>query len=116
VWVAFFLRQATSARSRVLVVGNGMVGQCLLEALSPAAAFAITVIAEEPRPAYDRVQLSAFFPGKTAAGLSLVAADFFERNAITMHLAERAATRGRWFARAGQWDETPCGGLSPSTD
>jgi len=79
-----------SARPRVVVVGNGMVGQRLLEALSAAAAFSITVIAEEPRPAYDRVQLSAFFSGKTAADLSLVAPDFFERNAITTHLAERA--------------------------
>jgi len=84
-----------SARSRVVVVGNGMVGQRFLEALSPAAAFSITVIAEEPRPAYDRVQLSAFFSGKTAADLSLVAADFFERNAITAHLAERAAAIDR---------------------
>jgi hypothetical protein len=64
-------RHAMSARSRVVVVGNGMVGQRLLEALSPAPAFSITVIAEEPRPAYDRVQLSAFFCGKTAADLSL---------------------------------------------
>ena len=79
-----------SARPRVVVVGNGMVGQRLLEALSAATAFSITVIAEEPRPAYDRVQLSAFFSGKTAADLSLVAPDFFERNAITTHLAERA--------------------------
>jgi nitrite reductase (NADH) large subunit len=84
-----------SARSRVVVVGNGMVGQRLLEALSPAAAFSITVIAEEPRPAYDRVQLSAFFSGKTAADLSLVAADFFERNAITTHLSERAVAIDR---------------------
>jgi nitrite reductase (NADH) large subunit len=79
-----------SARSRVVVVGNGMVGHRLLEALSPATAFSITVIAEEPRPAYDRVRLSAFFSGKTAADLSLVASGFFELNAITTHLAERA--------------------------
>jgi nitrite reductase (NADH) large subunit len=84
-----------SARPRVVVVGNGMVGQRLLEALSPAIAFSITVIAEEPRPAYDRVQLSAFFSGKTAADLSLVAPDFFERNAITTHLAERAVAIDR---------------------
>ena len=62
---------------------------------SPAAAFSITVIAEEPRPAYDRVQLSAFFSGKTAADLSLVAADFFENNSITTHLAERAVAIDR---------------------
>jgi nitrite reductase (NADH) large subunit len=84
-----------SGRSRVVVVGNGMVGQRLLEALSSSAAFSITVIAEEPRPAYDRVQLSAFFSGKTAADLSLVATDFFENNSITTHLAERAVAIDR---------------------
>jgi nitrite reductase (NADH) large subunit len=84
-----------SARSRLVVVGNGMVGHRLLEALSPATAFSITVIAEEPRPAYDRVQLSAFFSGKTAAELSLVTADFFEKSAITLHLAERTVAIDR---------------------
>jgi nitrite reductase (NADH) large subunit len=72
-----------------------MVGQRLLEALAPATAFAITVIGEEPRPAYDRVHLSEFFSGKTAADLSLVTADFFERNAITSYFAERAVSIDR---------------------
>jgi nitrite reductase (NADH) large subunit len=74
---------------RLVVVGNGMVGQRLLEELPPGTGISITLIAEEPRPAYDRVQLSSFFSGKTAADLSLVAADFFARNIITTHFAER---------------------------
>ena len=74
---------------RLVVVGNGMVGQRLLEELPPGTGISITLIAEEPRPAYDRVQLSSFFSGKTAADLSLVAADFFARNTITTHFAER---------------------------
>ena len=59
---------------RLVVTGNGMVGQRLLEQLCArnAADFDITVLCEEPRPAYDRVQLSAFFAGKTAEDLSLV--------------------------------------------
>lgn len=84
-----------SARPRLVVVGNGMVGQRLLESLPPGVELSITVIAEEPRPAYDRVQLSAFFSGKTAADLSLVATDFFERNAITTHFSERAVAIDR---------------------
>ena len=66
-----------NARSRLLVVGNGMVGQRFLESLPPDSSFDITVLAEEPRPAYDRVQLSAFFSGKTADDLSLVSPAFF---------------------------------------
>jgi nitrite reductase (NADH) large subunit len=80
---------------RLLVIGNGMVGQRFLEALPASAGLSTTVLGEEPRPAYDRVQLSAFFSGKTAADLSLVNADFFERRGITVHLAERAVAIDR---------------------
>ena len=76
---------------RVVVVGNGMVGQRLLETLVEAPhALEITVLAEEPRPAYDRVHLSDFFSGKTAGELSLVTGDFFERHTIACHLGESA--------------------------
>ena len=79
-----------NARSRLLVVGNGMVGQRFLESIPADAPFDITVLGEEPRPAYDRVQLSAFFSGKTAEDLSLVQAGFFTQNNITLKLGERA--------------------------
>ena len=83
------------ALTRLVVVGNGMVGQRFLEALPVNAGIATTVLGEEPRPAYDRVQLSSFFSGKTAEDLSLVPADFFERNGIIAHLAERAVSIDR---------------------
>jgi nitrite reductase (NADH) large subunit len=79
-----------NARSRLLVVGNGMVGQRFLESMPSDAPFDITVLGEEPRPAYDRVQLSAFFSGKTADDLSLVKAGFFTQNNIALRLGERA--------------------------
>jgi nitrite reductase (NADH) large subunit len=78
------------AATRLVVVGNGMVGQRFLESLPPAAAFDITVLAEECRPAYDRVQLSAFFSGKSAADLSLVPEGFFARAGIRLRLGEPA--------------------------
>ena len=69
-----------SAKTRIVVVGNGMVGHKLLEQLVAQAGdeVEITVLCEEPRPAYDRVHLSEFFAGKTADELSLVAPGFFE--------------------------------------
>jgi nitrite reductase (NADH) large subunit len=79
-----------NARSRLLVIGHGMVGLRFLESLPPDAPFDITVVGEEPRPAYDRVQLSSFFCGKTAADLSLAASGFFEQNNIGLRLSERA--------------------------
>jgi nitrite reductase (NADH) large subunit len=84
-----------SACPRLVVVGNGMVGQRFLEAVAPGSAFSITVIGEEPRPAYDRVHLSAFFSGKTAADLSLVPEDFFTRSGITSIFGERVVSIDR---------------------
>lgn len=49
---------------KILVIGNGMVGQRLLEKLAAAEhGCQVTVLCEEPRPAYDRVGLSGFFNG-----------------------------------------------------
>lgn len=84
-----------NARSRLLVVGNGMVGQRFLESMPAEAPFDITVLGEEPRPAYDRVQLSAFFSGKTPADLSLVETGFFTQKNIALKLSERAVSIDR---------------------
>jgi len=83
----------TLQRPRLVVIGNGMVGQRFLEAIVNEAAdrFAIEVLCEEPRLAYDRVQLSGFFSGKSAADLALVNQDFFRRHDIRVHLSKRAA-------------------------
>lgn len=51
--------------TRLVIIGNGMVGHRLIEELLEKATpgqFAITVFCEEPRVAYDRVHLSAYFP------------------------------------------------------
>jgi nitrite reductase (NADH) large subunit len=82
---------------RVIVIGNGMVGHRLLEELieKKLPALEITVLCEEPRPAYDRVQLSAFFCGKTADELSLVTPGFFERDGLVLRLNARAASIDR---------------------
>ena len=76
---------------KLVVIGNGMVGHRLLEQLEAGpGAFEISVLCEEPRPAYDRVHLTSFFSGKTAEDLSLVEPGFFERAGIGLSLSERA--------------------------
>ena len=61
---------SSTARRRLVVVGNGMVGQRLLDTLvAENHHFDITVLCEEPRAAYDRVQLTSFFSGKSAEDL-----------------------------------------------
>ncbi len=68
-----------------------MVGQRLLERLvAESSEFDVTVLCEEPRAAYDRVQLSGFFSGKSAEDLSLVQPGFFDRHGIAIHFKERA--------------------------
>ena len=60
---------------KIIVVGHGMVGHKFLEELHQLklAHAEVSVLCEEPRPAYDRVHLSEFFAGKSAEDLSLVA-------------------------------------------
>jgi nitrite reductase (NADH) large subunit len=74
---------------RLVVVGNGMVGQRFLEALrerDTGPRWQVTVLAEEPRPAYDRVRLSSFFDGVGAEELSLHTPD----DGIELRLREPA--------------------------
>ena len=77
---------------KIAVIGHGMVGHKFLEQLHALgiADAQVTVLCEEPRPAYDRVHLSEFFAGKTAEDLSLVEPGFFERTGFTLRLAARA--------------------------
>ncbi|MBM0277329.1 nitrite reductase large subunit NirB [Micromonospora tarensis] len=58
----------------LVVIGNGMVGQRFVDALrarDPEGGWRVTVLAEEDRPAYDRVRLSAYFDGVSADELNL---------------------------------------------
>ncbi|SDM06750.1 assimilatory nitrite reductase (NAD(P)H) large subunit precursor [Siphonobacter aquaeclarae] len=78
-----------TGRTRVVVVGNGMVGYKFCEKLlARSAAFDVTVFGEEPRPAYDRVHLSSFFEGKSADDLSMAPLSWYAENGITLYLSD----------------------------
>jgi nitrite reductase (NADH) large subunit len=85
------------SKQKLVVIGNGMVGQRLLEAVTAGDAnrYEIAVLCEEPRPAYDRVHLSAFFSGKTANDLSLVPEGFFSNPNIKLYLNDKAVSIDR---------------------
>ncbi|WP_377702202.1 nitrite reductase large subunit NirB [Pseudoduganella sp. UC29_71] len=77
----------------IIVIGHGMVGHKFLESLATHGGntkLNVTILCEEPRPAYDRVHLSEFFAGKSAADLSLVKPGFFERDDMVLRLNARA--------------------------
>jgi nitrite reductase (NADH) large subunit len=77
---------------KIVVVGHGMVGHKFLESLEESGLkdAQVTVLCEEPRPAYDRVHLSEYFSGKSAEDLSVVEPGFFERTGFSLRLAARA--------------------------
>lgn len=83
-----------SNKKQLVVIGNGMVGHKFLQSMvnsDEMQNYDITTFCEETRFAYDRVQLSSYFNGKTEEDLSLVEPDFFEKNNITVHIGDRAA-------------------------
>jgi nitrite reductase (NADH) large subunit len=75
---------------QLVVVGNGMVGQRFVEALRDRdreRRWRVTVFAEEPRRAYDRVNLSGYFDGADAGDLDLVP-DGCYGDGCELHLGE----------------------------
>src|SRR4028119_2335088 len=87
-----------TAKKNLVVIGNGMVGHKFLElAIAKKAAhnWNLITFCEEPRVAYDRLNLSSFFSGKTAADLSLVEPGLYQENGVQIHIGERAIAINR---------------------
>lgn len=79
-------------KQRVVVVGNGMVGHKFIENLvnhASASDFDIVTFAEESRLAYDRVQMSSYFSGATAADLALTTGEYYQEHGVTVRLNEK---------------------------
>ncbi|REK85890.1 nitrite reductase large subunit [Streptomyces inhibens] len=82
----------------IALIGHGMVGQRFLEELADRGVTErarVVVLCEEPRPAYDRVQLTSYFAGRTPDELSLVDPDFMARHGIELHLGDPATAVDR---------------------
>jgi len=85
-------------KKNLVVIGNGMVGHKFLELMVSSDAakhWNLITFCEEPRVAYDRVNLSGFFSGKTAGDLSLVAPGFYQENGIQIHIGDKAVNINR---------------------
>ena len=59
---------------KLVMIGHGMVGHKFIEAILEKAddKLEITILAEEPRIAYDRVHLTEYFSGKSAKDYHLL--------------------------------------------
>ncbi|MDP5029597.1 MAG: nitrite reductase large subunit NirB [Paraglaciecola sp.] len=81
-------------QTRIVVVGNGMVGHHFVEQLiqhnanvaQDGQAIHICVLSAEPRLAYDRVHLSEYFSGKTAEELALTTPQYYQQNQVEFKL------------------------------
>jgi nitrite reductase (NADH) large subunit len=80
-------------QQEVVVIGNGMVGWKLCERLTEldtAGKFRISTFCEEPRPAYDRVNLTTYLEKSSADELTLAPLDWYRQRKIRLLLGERA--------------------------
>ncbi|MEM9480670.1 MAG: FAD-dependent oxidoreductase [Verrucomicrobiota bacterium] len=78
--------------SRLVVIGNGMVGQKFCESLVEKGLhqkLEVTVIGEEPRPAYDRIRLSTYVDHENADYLTLKPASWYEENRLGLLVGTR---------------------------
>lgn len=87
-----------SQRETIVVVGNGMVGHRFCELLverDTDRRFRIVTFCEEPRAAYDRVHLSAYFEHRDSERLRLARIDWYEENGIELFVGDRAVAIDR---------------------
>jgi nitrite reductase (NADH) large subunit len=96
----------------VVVIGNGMVGQRFCERLVEFDAerdFQVVTFCEEPRPAYDRVNLTRYFEHRKAEKLALVAPDWYGQNGVRLFVGDRvvAIDRDRRVVHSAQGKEVP---------
>jgi nitrite reductase (NADH) large subunit len=81
---------------RLVAIGNGMVGHRFLEQMTAKGAdWELISFCEEPRVAYDRVNLSGFFAGKTAEDLSLVEPGFYQERNVQMYVGDKVVSIDR---------------------
>lgn len=79
-------------KKRIVVVGNGMVGHKFIDNLvnhADAGQYHVVTFSEEPRLAYDRVQLSKYFSGSTAEDLALTTPDYYQSKSVEFILKDK---------------------------
>lgn len=99
-------------RKTIVVIGNGMVGHrfCTrLTDLDADARFRIVTFYEEPRPAYDRVNLTKYLSEGSADALRLADPDWYREKGIDLHIGERATSidRDRQIVRSDKETQIP---------
>ena len=97
-------------KKQLVVIGNGMVGHRFLEVaaeLGLSESHRVGVLGEESRLAYDRVNLSKLFSGKTPEDLCLVESGSYDRNGIAVNLSVTATRIDRHRRRVRTSTSSP---------
>jgi nitrite reductase (NADH) large subunit len=87
-----------SDSSTVLVVGNGMVSHRFCEKMlehDTEGRCRLIVVGEEPRPAYDRVNLTNYFKERSPDALLLATAEWYGENGIDLRVGTKVAAIDR---------------------
>lgn len=87
-----------TTKKNLIVIGNGMVGHKFLELMVSSEAkqhWNLITFCEEPRVAYDRVNLSSYFSGKSAADLTLVEPGLYQDNDVQIYIGDKAVAINR---------------------
>jgi len=82
----------------LIVIGNGMVGHRFWETWTAdprSAGWSAVCLAEEPRPAYDRIHLSEYFTHRDAAQLALADEAWYADRGIRLVLGDAAVAVDR---------------------
>ncbi|MCL9774639.1 nitrite reductase large subunit NirB [Vibrio methylphosphonaticus] len=83
------------SKQKIIVVGNGMVGHKFIDSIisSGTEEYQVITFSEEPRLAYDRVQLTSYFDeDKGASDLALTDASYYEENGIQYVLNDKVVS------------------------
>jgi nitrite reductase (NADH) large subunit len=87
-----------AAAKSVVVVGHGMVGHRFVEALRDRdrqGQWHVTVLSEEPTPAYDRVALSSYVGSWDRRALAMAGNDYPGDDLVELRLGERVCVIDR---------------------
>lgn len=100
----------TKEKKQIVVIGNGMVGHQFIEYLlasDNADEYEITTCSAEPRLAYDRVHLSTYFSGSTAADLALTEQAYYRNKGVNFILDDKVVD----INKSEKWIMTQSGRL-----
>lgn len=83
------------SKQRIVVVGNGMVGHKFIDSIIAAKTeeYQVITFSDEPRLAYDRVQLTSYFDeDKDASHLALTDEAYYESNGISYVVSDKVVS------------------------